>query len=238
MRQKVSKLDGRERSLSLTSTGQKAVSELNRQSSAQIADLLRGLDATDRETLVTALAKVRSLLAPPPNEEVRIVRLSELTDDARDLLQQYFESIAVVVRDTPDDVRRVIEDPNGGVWIAYLNGKAVGCVYLRGLASLPDAAECKRLFVKPSARGNGVAHALLDAQEAFAKSRRFKQIYLDSKDDLKVARDLYARRGFVACDRYNDNPQATIFMVKTIAGDRRSGRSGERLTAAVCERRR
>jgi hypothetical protein len=32
---------------------------------------------------------------------------------------------------------------------------------------------------------------------------------------------MYAKRGFVPCERYNDNPQATIFMVKDIADESR-----------------
>jgi hypothetical protein len=42
-------------------------------------------------------------------------------------------------------------------------------------------------------------------------------IYLDSYDDLKAAIALYGKRGYDRCDRYNDNPQATLFMRKQIA---------------------
>jgi DNA-binding MarR family transcriptional regulator/N-acetylglutamate synthase-like GNAT family acetyltransferase len=225
VRQTVSKLDTRERLLSLTSAGEKKVAEVNRQAAAQIQRLLHVLSPADRDALVSSLAKVRSLLAAQPDSGIQVVRLSQLTEEARSLLHEYYESVGVVVRDTPEAIQRIIDDPKGGVWVAHLNGKAVGCAYLRSLPSIPSATECKRMYVKPSARGNGVAHALLDAQEAFAKSRGLKRIYLDSKDDLKVAIAMYARRGFVPCEQYNHNPQATVFMVKTIEGQlqRRSG---------------
>jgi len=102
------------------------------------------------------------------------------------------------------------------MWIAYLQDRAVGCVVLRGLTSMQFAGECKRLYVQPEARGNGVADALLDAQEDFARSKGLQWIYLDSYDDLKVAIALYRKRGYLSCERYNDNPQAQYFFAKKI----------------------
>jgi DNA-binding MarR family transcriptional regulator/N-acetylglutamate synthase-like GNAT family acetyltransferase len=217
VRQTVSKADSRERLLSLSQAGEKKVAALNRQSEQQIEELLQGLSGEERERLVASLGVVRSLLTAQKSSEVQAERLSEVTDEVLDLLQEYYEAVGVMVRDTPESVREIVDDPDAGVWIATLNGKIVGCAYLHSLPSMPGATECKRLYVRPSARGKGVAHALLDAQEAFAKGRGFKRIYLDSKDDLRVAIGLYQRRGFVACERYNDNPQATVFLMKEIA---------------------
>jgi hypothetical protein len=56
----------------------------------------------------------------------------------------------------------------------------------------------------------------LEAQEQFARTQGFHWIYLDSTDDFKAALALYRKRGFVPCERYNDNPQATIFLRKNI----------------------
>jgi N-acetylglutamate synthase-like GNAT family acetyltransferase len=66
--------------------------------------------------------------------------------------------------------------------------------------------------VKPAARGNGIADRLLDVQEEYARSCGVEWIYLDTHDGLKVAVALYERRGYQRCKRYNDNPQATLFM--------------------------
>jgi len=35
---------------------------------------------------------------------------------------------------------------------------------------------------------------------------------------MKVAARFYEKKGFERCERYNDNPQAAIFMRKTIRG--------------------
>jgi ribosomal protein S18 acetylase RimI-like enzyme len=85
---------------------------------------------------------------------------------------------------------------------------------LRKLPNIAHASECKRLYVKPTARGKHIADKLLDAQEAFARNEGVDWIYLDSYDDLKAAIALYERRGYERCERYNDNPQATLFMRK------------------------
>ncbi|WP_433984475.1 GNAT family N-acetyltransferase [Tunturiibacter empetritectus] len=103
--------------------------------------------------------------------------------------------------------------------LAYLEDKPVGCVLLRKMTTIPFAGECKRLYVQPAARGHRIADKLLDAQEEFARSRGLRWIYLDSHDGLKTAIALYRRRGYVPCERYNDNPQATVFLRKNILPD-------------------
>lgn len=149
-------------------------------------------------------------------QPARIVRLTVTNEEARALLEEYYEAVHVVQRDQPGSMEKWIGAPDSGMWIAYLGEEAVGCVVLRGLASIAKASECKRLYVRPSARGNGIADQLLDAQEEFARSQGVKWIYLDSYDDLQTAIALYERRGYERCERYNDNPQATVFLRKGI----------------------
>jgi GNAT superfamily N-acetyltransferase len=108
----------------------------------------------------------------------------------------------------------MLKAPASGIWLAYLAEEVVGCVALRKLDSMVSAAECKRLYVRPAARGNRIADKLLDAMEAFALAEHVEWIYLDTYDDLKTAIALYERRGYQRCERYNDNPQATLYMRK------------------------
>jgi DNA-binding MarR family transcriptional regulator/GNAT superfamily N-acetyltransferase len=219
VRQTPSKQDGREKLLTLSPAGESKVKWLNEQSALQIRGLLAKVGSTDREVLLDSLSKVRSILTGSGEKEaqsVRIVRLSKSSADALRLLQEYYEAASVVQRDTPEAIRKIIDDPGSGVWIAHRNEKAVGCVVLKRLRSIPLAGECKRLYVQPTARGHRIADKLLDAQEDFARSQGMRWIYLDSYDDLKIAISLYRRRGYTACERYNDNPQATIFLRKDI----------------------
>jgi DNA-binding MarR family transcriptional regulator/GNAT superfamily N-acetyltransferase len=218
VRQAASKEDGREKLLTLSHAGAKKLAQLNEQSALQIQEMLWPLSASDRETLIKSLSKVRSILSEAQKPAARVVRLAEADDDASRLLEEYYEAVGVIQRDTPEAIQEVIGAASSGMWVAYLGGKAVGCVMLRRLSSIPFAGECKRLYVRPEARGKGLADALLDAQEAFARSKGLQWIYLDSYDDLKTAIALYRKRGYIACERYNDNPQATVFLRKNIGG--------------------
>jgi GNAT superfamily N-acetyltransferase len=182
----------------------------------QIHGLLANVNSTDRAALLDSLAKIRSILSEPKGPPVRVVRLSKSSDDAIRLLQEYYEAVSVVQRDTAEAIQKIINEPTSRVWLAYLEERAVGCVVLRKLGSIPFAGECKRLYVQPTARGHRIAGKLSDAQEDFARSDGLHWIYLDSHDDLKVAKALYRKRGYVSCRRYNDNPQATVFLRKKI----------------------
>jgi DNA-binding MarR family transcriptional regulator/N-acetylglutamate synthase-like GNAT family acetyltransferase len=217
VRQAASGKDRREKLLTLTVVGEKAVARLNEQSTMQIQGILANVNAAEREALVTSITKVRSILSGQQKTLVRIVRLTAANDDALAILQEYYEAVHVVQRDNPGSIQKIIDTPCSGIWLAYLADEIVGCVVLRKLAAIPLASECKRLYVRPSARGNRIADKLLDAQEAFARSQGVEWIYLDSYDDLKTAIALYERRGYQRCERYNDNPQATLFMRKHIA---------------------
>ena len=212
-----SKTDGREKHLTLTPTGQRAVTRLNEQSSMQLEEMLARVNATDREALIASLQNVRLILGRKQIPMIRIERLTALNDKALAILQEYYDVVHVVRRDRPGSIQKIVEEAGSGMWLAYRGDEVVGCAVLRRLAALPFASECKRLYVKPTARGNRIADKLLDEQEQFARSQGVEWIYLDSYDDLKTAIALYERRGYQRCERYNDNPQATIFMRKRIA---------------------
>ena len=186
VRQVPSKLDGRKKLLTLSPAGISAVSWLNEQSSQQIRELLSDVNSTDRDALLDSFSKIRSLLCQAKECTVRIVRLSKSNVDAIRLLQEYYKTLSVVQQDTSSDIQQIIDSPCSGVWLAYLGNKAVGCVVLRTLNTIPFAGECKRLYVQPAARGRQIAVKLLDAQEDFARDSGLRWIYLDSHDDLKL----------------------------------------------------
>jgi DNA-binding MarR family transcriptional regulator/GNAT superfamily N-acetyltransferase len=216
VRQAASEADGREKFLTLTATGRKAVARLNQQSTTQIEEMLAHLTDVDREAIAGSLTHVRSVLAKAAENPVRIERLRASSREALAILQEYYEAVHVVQRDTPASVEKILGAPSSGMWLAYIGEEVVGCVVLRKLESIPRAGECKRLYVRPSARGNRVADKLMDALEAFARNEGLEWIYLDTYDDLKAAIALYEWRGYERCERYNDNPQATLFMRKQI----------------------
>jgi GNAT superfamily N-acetyltransferase len=151
------------------------------------------------------------------DSQIRIERAArEREKDAQALIQEYYEAVEVVVRDDPEALRRYFNGENGGVWIAYIDERPAGCVLLRPLPHPDAAGEIKRLYVRPEYRRAGIASLLMDQLEAFAIQHGMKWLYLDTKDDLKDAIAFYERHGYSRCARYNDNPQATIFMRKRL----------------------
>jgi GNAT superfamily N-acetyltransferase len=197
-------------------SGERAVARMDEQSAAEMRAMLATLGASERKELVAALGRAREILSRKQEPEVRIVRLTRATKEAAQILEEYYEALHVVQRDRPGALQKMIDEPASGMWLAYLGDEVVGCVVLRRLGSVKRASECKRLYVKPVARGRGIADKLLNAQEEYARSQGVEWIYLDSYDDLKAAIALYERRGYERCERYNTNPQATLFMRKRI----------------------
>lgn len=156
-------------------------------------------------------------------ETIAIVRAGpEHLHDARALLHEYFDVIGVVKRDDDAAIAAFLTDPSSAMWIACVDGQPAGCVALRPLVPAPEgdeggAAECKRLYVADAFRRRGLAEKLMAALETHAAGKGITSVYLDSKDDLQAAIQLYRRLGYADCPRYNDNPQATVFMRKRLS---------------------
>jgi len=103
------------------------------------------------------------------------------------------------------------------VWLAEDDGLTVGCMALRNMRARPGCGEIKRLYIQPAYRGTGLADRLLQALEDHAKDYGYQWLYLDTAADMKAAARFYERKGFQPCERYNDNPQAAIFMRKAVS---------------------
>ena len=133
------------------------------------------------------------------------------------LVEEYFQEIGVLLRDTLSEFAQYLQGNGSGVWLAFDREQPIGCVVLHSLTSLPRSAEIKRLYVRPSYRRQGLADRLLEALEQYAVKLSYEWLYLDTKDDLDNAIRFYHRHGYKRCGRYNRNPQATIFMRKRLA---------------------
>jgi len=163
---------------------------------------------------------LRSASDPAPRSKYSIRRA--MPDDlsgALELVKEYFRAVDVWVRDTESEFSDYLVGDDRGVWLAFACEEPVGCIVLHPLAYPLRSGEIKRLYVKPAYRRQGLAEGLLQAAEEFAaKTAGYEWLYLDSKDDLKNAIRFYERHGYERCDRYNNNPQATVFMRKALAG--------------------
>ena len=124
-----------------------------------------------------------------------IERVEAATDDARALLA---ELDAELNAEYPSENRHGLSvarlfQPHVAFFIARLDGLAAGCA---GVAFEDGFAEVKRMYVRPTARGRGVAAALLARLEAEARSRGVTQLVLETGDAQRAALRFYERSGF------------------------------------------
>lgn len=138
-------------------------------------------------------------------------------EDAYRIVQEYYGAVDVVVREDAEEFAHEYFGPGAGIWLAGDGEKTVGCIALRPLPRFEQSGEVKRLYVRPESRGQHIADRLLEALESYAVGVGYRTLYLDTKDDLLAAIRFYHRHGYEDCERYNENPQATVFMKKGLA---------------------
>jgi putative acetyltransferase len=91
-------------------------------------------------------------------------------------------------------------------------GDAVGCGAIRELE--PGAGEIKRMFVRPEARGQGIARLLLEGLEREARERGIAVMRLETGTLQAEARSLYESAGYqpIPCyGRYRDEPRSRCY---------------------------
>jgi putative acetyltransferase len=113
-----------------------------------------------------------------------------------------------------------IFQPHVRFFVATLDGDPVGC---GGVALFDGFGEVKRMYVRPVARGQGVARAILDRLEAETRAANLRVLRLETGDRQTDALRLYYRYGFSDCPPFGDYlklpPQAisaSIFLEKLV----------------------
>jgi ribosomal protein S18 acetylase RimI-like enzyme len=91
-----------------------------------------------------------------------------------------------------------------------------GCCALRPLdnTDYANAAEMKRLFVRPGFRGLGVGRQLAEAILDASRGAGYACVLLDTLDDMESARALYEDLGFEEVPPYYHNPIAGAHYLK------------------------
>lgn len=97
------------------------------------------------------------------------------------------------------DVRVDYAPPSGESLIAGLDGAPVGILMMHGISD--TTCEMNRMFVRPAARGNGVARLLAEQLIEAARRMGFKRMTLGALSRHHEALPLYRSLGFVEDDR-------------------------------------
>jgi putative acetyltransferase len=154
---------------------------------------------------------------------VDIERVTEATDDVRLLIGELDQTLAAEY--LPEQrhglVLEALFQPHIRFFLARLNGAAIGC---GGIGLFDDYAEVKRMYVRQTMRGRGVAQALLTRIEREAHLAGFVVLHLETGERQAAALRFYERAGFQPCAVFGDytamSPEAiatSIFMEKRMA---------------------
>ena len=146
------------------------------------------------------------------------------------MLQEYVAWIGLdlafqEIDDELDGLPGEYAPPRGALFVAEEDGHLLGTIAVRPLeehaclAGAYDrkAGEMKRLFVRPEARGRGLAKQLVAVALAEARRLRYSEIRLDTLPMMGDAQSLYVSLGFNDIAPYYETPIAgTRFMSKKL----------------------
>jgi ribosomal protein S18 acetylase RimI-like enzyme len=111
------------------------------------------------------------------------------------------------------DLRRIPQEyqaHGGGFWLLVVEDEVVGTVAVRGLPN--TIAEIKRMNVRQRFRCQGLGTRLLRHAIRHATEAGFEKVRLDTIRNRGPAVRLFERHGFTEIPRYNDNPDADLFL--------------------------
>ena len=116
------------------------------------------------------------------------------------LLDDYETSLPVRLRHGALDdaaLKKLVIAPNNA-FLALQGSVAIGCIAVFHLDA--DTAVIQRLYVSPEARGSGAGKQLMRAAIAYASSRGYARVVLDTDPRaLPEAYALYRALGFTEC---------------------------------------
>lgn len=123
-----------------------------------------------------------------------------------DLRFQHFEEELM-------ELRSMYAKPFGGIILCRDGGECIACTAIRNMDA--QNAELKRMYVKPSFRGKGIASTLLRMALQLAKDCGYKKLKLDTLNTMLPAMALYKKYGFKEIPAYyhNPNPTAVYFEI-------------------------
>jgi DNA-binding MarR family transcriptional regulator/GNAT superfamily N-acetyltransferase len=206
VQKKMSEQDGRFAELVLTTRGKSVFKKLNELSNEQARAALEGLPPTARAEVIHCMQSIEELLMNPDGSRISYVLRPHRVGDMGWIVyreglgyaEQYgwdatFEAL---VANIVSDFITHFEPARERCWIAEVDGRHVGHVFLVKHPSQAHTAKLRLLFVEPSARGTGLGHALVNECVRFARAAGYRKIVLWTQSMLTAAHRIYQGAGF------------------------------------------
>ncbi|HEY7765698.1 MAG TPA: GNAT family N-acetyltransferase [Aestuariivirgaceae bacterium] len=141
-------------------------------------------------------------------------RQSEVIDLVR-ALDRMFEALYPAESNHLLDIE-TLAGPHVRFFVLRQKGEALGC---GALWIHQDYGEVKRVYVKPSARGRKLGHAILHRLEEEARGLGLAALRLETGIKQPEALGLFKAAGFAACGAFGDYPKDdpnSVFMEKRL----------------------
>lgn len=127
----------------------------------------------------------------------------------RDLFREYAESLGIDLgfQDFEAELATLpgkYQHPAGRVMLALKDSDVVGCVALRPIDG--KTCEMKRLYVRPSCRGEQLGRKLATRICQEAREAGYAKICLDTLPSMASAKQIYFDLGFKTTEPYVFNP--------------------------------
>lgn len=199
-----SKTDERQRFLSLTSKGKKALAPLDERSNRHVAAMLEELSPAERKQLLDAVQTVRRLLGDRTEAKAPYLLRPHRPGDMGWIVQRQailyveeygwdgsYEALAAEI------VAQFIKnyDPRRECsWVAEKDGERVGAVFVARESD--EIARLRLLHVEREARGLGIGKRLVEECVRFARQAGYQKMTLWTQSILVAARHIYQQAGF------------------------------------------
>lgn len=111
-------------------------------------------------------------------------------------------------------------DETAHVVLIHVGQEPVGCGCFRPYPTVHGAIEIKRMYVKPSMRGKGIAGMILSELEAWGAELGYAKALLETGTKQPEAVASYTRAGYTVIENYGPykNSSYSICMSKTLEG--------------------
>ncbi len=198
--------DRRAAHLLLTARGKAALGTLNRRANRQAHAVLSSLSTGQRTQLAGAWHAIeRTILDRRPDPASIVLRTHRPGDmgmvvalEGAGYVEQYgwdgtFEALAArIVADFIEN----FDPAHERCWIAEMDGRHIGHIFLVRHPGQPETAKLRLLYVDPAARGLGLGKTLVNECVQFARSAGYKKITLWTQSILTAAHRIYQAAGF------------------------------------------
>ncbi len=196
--------DGRQRLIRLTGRGRRLFTSLDRRSNEEVAGVLGRIPEADQARLLAAMRTIEEILGGAPRADTPFLLRHHEPGDMGWVIERHgavyaeeygwdatFE--ALVAQICADFVNH-FDPARERCWIAEMNGKRVGCVFV--VKSDDVTSKLRLLLVEPEARGLGLGGRLVDECIEFSRASGADTLTLWTNSILAAARHIYEVRGF------------------------------------------